>query len=50
MENCKFQKFNKGCKVPYCYVTNGECQFVDHGKFGTCPIEDAFKHLEVKEA
>ena len=50
MENCKFQKFNEGCKVPYCYVTNSECQFVDHGKFGTCPIEDAFKDLKVKEA
>lgn len=33
---CNNKDFHKGCKFPYCMITNGECQFITHEEI--CPM------------
>ena len=33
---CNNKDFHKDCKLPYCKITNGECQFITHEDI--CPM------------
>ena len=33
---CNNKDFHNGCELPYCKITNGECQFITHDEI--CPM------------
>lgn len=46
--SCKFKRVHDGCTRPYCYVTNGECQFIVSPYDDNCSILNAYKDLVPK--
>ena len=44
---CKFKQFEVGCTLPFCYVTEGECQFVKDDFDFMCPIQHAYENLQI---
>ena len=48
--SCKFKEFENTDGIhPWCYITGGECQFIEKAYDLSCDIAEAFKESEVKE-
>ena len=44
--SCKFKRMLDGCTKPYCYVTNGECQFLISPYDDKCEILESYRDLD----